>query len=71
MDFSQIEIQIFNLKYLTHNIELYIKQKLLKNAIWRSNIQILAKWKIFYKWDVCHFFLDTKLFKFARTKVAN
>ena len=43
-----IEIQIFFLKYLTHNLaELYIKQKLLKNAIWDRNFKILAKRKVF------------------------
>ena len=29
-----IEIQIFILKYLMHSLELYDKQKLLKNVIW-------------------------------------
>ena len=41
--------QIFFLKYLTHNLELYIKQKLLKNVIWGSNFKILAKRKVFQK----------------------
>ena len=67
------------LKYLTHNHDLYIKQKLLENAIGGGNLTILAKefkkWeikikkntKVYQKWEnVCHFGLG-----FARTMVAN
>ena len=48
------------------NAQPYIKQKLLKNAIWGRYFKILAKRKV-----ICHFGLNIKLFKFARTMVAN
>ena len=40
-------------KYLTHNLALYIKQKLLKNAIWGRNVKILAKRKVCLKIGKC------------------
>ena len=44
---SVVEIQIFFLKYLMLNLELYMKQKLLKNAICERNCKIPAKRKVF------------------------
>ena len=35
------------LKYLTHNLELYIKKQLLENTIWGKNVKILAERKVF------------------------
>ena len=57
--------------YITHNLEHYIKQKLLKNVIWGRHYKILAKRKVFLKWEnVCHFGLGTQLFTFASRMVA-
>ena len=43
----QLLNKIFFLKYLTHNFELYIKQKLLHNSIWNRNCKILPQRKLF------------------------
>ena len=52
IDFSQV---LYNFRYfpfstyITHNLEHYIKQKLLKNVIWGRHYKILAKRKVFLK----------------------
>ena len=66
-NFSVCEfLMSYEQKYSTLNVVLYMKLKLLKNAIWCRNFKTLAKREIFKSTKrmpiICHFFAQWQLF---------